>query len=187
MAVFALSGLAACGGGGSSTAGNTPVAAQIAGLASTTCKGAVKELFTAAQGTYEGVVDAGYSTGTTLPLTKGKSYAVSLSGSNCSIFIAGDNNAVLMYSYDSAANVSGSSLTSFSLNQIKKNPDTLELDATQYNISISTEKISLELERRTSANSVDAAVVTGDLHLSTFGPDGEASVYALSMPVIGKR
>lgn len=187
-AACAVLGLASCGGGGIGPAGNTPaVAAHLAALGSTTCKGAVKELFTAAQGTYEGVVDAGYSTGTTLPLTKGKSYAVSLSGGNCSIMIAGDNNEVLVYSYDSAANVSSSTLTGFSLSQITKNPATLELDTTQYNVSISTSKISLELERRTSVNATDAGVVTGDLYLSTYGPDGEASVYALPLPLTAKH
>lgn len=180
LIVMLLLGLSACGGSSSA-----PQA--MAAFSPTACSGTAKELFIAIQGSYFGLVDPLYSTGTILQLTKGKSYEVVVSGVDCSIIIAGDNNAHHTFAYSDSGHSSKSTITGFSLTEVIKEPTTLDLEKTQYIISIVTDRISLELERRVSANSTEPGISNGDLYLSTYGPDGVASVYAIAMNVASKH
>ncbi|WP_348943785.1 hypothetical protein ABHF33_09760 [Chitinibacter sp. FCG-7] len=169
--------LNACGGGESSVDKVTLTPASI-------CTGAVKELFVAIQGSYDGLPDPAFASGAALPLTPGKIYPVKISGKDCAIRFTGNNDVQYNFIYGEPENKAASKLTGFSGTTIIKNPVTLNLTENQYNISIATSSNTIELERRVTAIS-GAEVADGDLHL--YSIPGPASFGGMQLKAGSKR
>lgn len=178
---LALLALSACGGSsGGGEAGSTAARS----LPATSCTGAAQALFVAMQGSYYGLVNADYSTGTSLPLTKGKQYVLTVSAANCGVSIAADNNENIGFSFGAGAL---STLTGLSPSKIIKDPTSLDLVGVQYNVGVSDGKLAYELERRVKAVSTDGTVADGDLFLSIYGVSDSKSTYGLDILASSKR
>jgi len=171
---LALLALSACGGG--NRAGSS---------AEQACTGTVRELFTAMQGSYYGVVNPGYSSGNALPLTHGKQYVVTVSA--CAVSIAADGNAKLGFVYGDERSGASSTLTGLSPSQIIKDPTSLDLGAVQYNVGVSGGALGYELERRVKAMSPDTGVADGDLFLSIDGANATHSTYGIDILASSRR
>ena len=157
-----IAGLSACGGSSSSgnvAGGTTP---STPGLS---CSGAVKDLFVAIKGTYNGTVDAALTTGAGNPLTTGATYPVTISGDDCSIRFTGNKDVKYVFAFNDPTNTAPSNFVGFSASAIISNPDKLDLTGTQYNVGIKAASNTIELERRIAKNANDATVADGDLHL----------------------
>jgi hypothetical protein len=174
LCALALLALSACGGGNRS--GNS---------AEQACTGAVRELFVAMQGSYYGVVNAEHSSGTALPLTRGKQYVVTVSA--CAVSIAADNNTKLGFVYGDERSGTTSTLIGLSPSQIIQEPTSLELTAVQYNVGVSGGALGYELERRVKALSTDASVADGDLFLSIDSADATTSTYGIDILASTRR
>ncbi len=170
---LALLALSACGG---NTSGNS---------AEQACTGAARELFVAMQGNYYGVVNADYSTGTALPLTRGKQYVVAVTP--CAVSITADGNAKIGFVYGDERSGTTSTLTGLSPSAIIKEPTSLDLDAVQYNVGVSGGTLNYELERRVKAMSTDDGVADGDLFLSVDAANGTGSTYGLDLLASSRR
>ncbi|GGX26744.1 hypothetical protein [Undibacterium macrobrachii] len=178
-----LLALSACGGGGSpsSTTNNGAVQAT----SSFVCSGTVKELFTAAQGTYDGTVDPAFLPGAGAPLSVGAVYPVSISGQDCSIRFTGARDIKYVFAFGDTNNTVPSNFVGFSATKILQNPNELDLKNVQYNISISTSNNIIELERRIAKNSAGTGSVDGDLHL--YSIPGDNSFGGMHLKVASKR
>ncbi len=179
---FALLTLSACGGGSSSSSPGTNNVQATPGFV---CNGTVKELFTAMQGNYDGVVDSAFLPGAGVPLITGVVYPVSISGQDCSIRFTGNKDIKYVFAFGDTSNTTPSNFVGFSPTKIIQNPDELDLSNVQYNISISTSSNVVELERRIAKNSAGSGVVDGDLHL--FSLPGNNSFGGMHMKVASKR
>jgi hypothetical protein len=171
--------LNACGG--SSESARSSVAATPPAPVSA-CSGAVKELFTAMQGNYDGVPDPAFMQGAGAPLVVSQHYPVTISGQDCSLRFTGEKDVQYRFIYGDAG--SPSQLTGFSATAIIKAPTSLSLSDQQYNISIPAKNNTIELERRVKAIS-GGDVSDGDLHL--YSIPGSASFGGLHMKASSKR
>lgn len=171
---LALLALSACGG--SDRAGSS---------AEQACSGAVRELFSAMQGTYSGVVNGDHSSGTALALTRGRQYVVTVSA--CAVSIAADDNTRIGFVYGDERSGTVSTLTGLSPREIIPQPTALELNAVQYNVGVSGGPLNYELERRVRAVSTDAGVADGDLFLSIDGANATDSTYGIDILASSRR
>lgn len=151
--------LSACGGSG----GDSAPSSTAPQLKTFSCTGTVKNLFSAVQGTYNGVVDPAFVAGAGAALTVGTVYPVTLSGQDCSIRFTGNNNTNYVFAYNDPSNATGSKLVGFAPKEIVMQPETLDLEKNQYNLSIAGSTNTIELERRVAQVGIDG--VTGDLHI----------------------
>lgn len=179
--ILAAMSLISCGGssGGNTATSNAPQSQ----LTTFSCSGAVKNLFTAAQGTYSGVVDPAFVAGAGAALTVGTVYPVTLSGQDCSIRFTGNNNTQFVFAYNDPSNVSASQLVGFAPKEVVRQPEALDLEKNQYNLSIAGQKNTIELERRVAQDGVDT--VTGDLHI--FAIPGPNSFGGMHLKLNTKR
>jgi hypothetical protein len=174
-----LLALGACGGGSeSSSVSDAPLAAR------SFCNGTIKELFSAMQGSYDGVADAAFSVGAGAPLMVGKVYPVRISGQDCSIRFTGDKNVQYRFIYGDVASPVPSKLTAFSATGIIKSPASLNLGEHQYNISITDAQTTIELERRVKMIS-GGDIRDGDLYL--YSIPGPTSFGGLTISVASRR
>lgn len=180
---LALLALSACGGSGSPSSTTTNSVSQA--TSNFVCGGTVKELFTAAQGTYDGIVDPAFLPGAGAPLLVGTVYPVSISGIDCSIRFTGAKDIKYVFAFGDTNNTVPSSFVGFSATKILQNPNELDLKNVQYNISISTSSNIVELERRIAKNSAGTGSVDGDLHL--YSIPGNNSFGGMHLKVASKR
>jgi hypothetical protein len=178
-----LLALSACGGSGSpNITTNNGTTQATPGFV---CNGTVKELFTAMQGTYDGIVDPAFLPGAGAPLSVGVVYPVSISGQDCSIRFTGAKDIKYIFAFGDTNNTVPSNFVGFSATKILQNPDELDLENVQYNISISTSSNVIELERRIAKNSAGTGTADGDLHL--FSIPGDKSFGGMHLKVASKR
>jgi len=175
-----LLALSACGGSenGNSTARSLPA---------TSCTGTAQTLFVAMQGSYYGLVNADYSTGSSLPLSKGKQYVVTVSASNCEVSVVADNNEKIGFTFGDNNSGALSTVTGLSPTKIIKDPTSLDLTGVQYNVGVSNGTLAYELERRVKVMSTGDTVVDGDLFLSINGLNDTKSTYGLDILASSKR
>jgi hypothetical protein len=181
LAPLALLALSACGGSSSSGPSTTAVQSTPGFV----CSGTVKDLFSAMQGTYDGVLDPAFLPGAGAPLTAGVVYPVNISGQDCSIRFTGSKDTQYVFAFGDTNNTTPSNFVGFSLTKIIQNPQELDLSNVQYNISISTATNTVELERRIEKNASGTGVVDGDLHL--FSLPGNSAFGGMHMKVATKR
>ena len=151
------------------------------------CAGPAQELFAAMQGTYYGIVDADYSTGTALPLTRGNRYVVTVLAADCSVSIAADKQAKVSFAYGDDSSGAISTLTGLSPTTITKDPTSLDLAGVQYNLGVTGARVGYELERRVKAISSDDKVADGDLFLTIYGLGSTDLTYGVAMRASDKR
>lgn len=171
-----LLALSACGGNGKDS--DAP---------STLCTGTAQALFQAMQGTYSGQVNADFSSGSTLALTRGRQYPVTVSGANCAVSFIADDNTKIQFAFGNDNTGTISTLTGLSPTQTINDPSSLDLAGVQYNAGVTSGALAYELERRVKAVSADASVADGDLFLSIYGLNDSHSVYGLDLPVSTRR
>ncbi|MBR7801817.1 hypothetical protein [Undibacterium fentianense] len=179
---FSLSG---CGGGNNTSSTNLAGNNTSQGTPGFSCSGAVKELFTAVQGTYDGIVDSTYLSESGNPLTKGVVYPISISGQDCSIRFTGNKQTNYVFAFGDPTNTSPSVFVGFSATEILQNPESLDLKNVQYNVSISSPTNTVELERRIAKNAIGTETIDGDLHFySVPGPNAFGGMH---MKIVSRR
>lgn len=182
-----LLALSACGGSSGSSGSSETGNSKARPLPATSCIGTAQALFVAMQGSYYGLVNADYSTGTSLPLTKGKQYVVTVSASNCGVSVVADNNEKIGFTFGDNNSGALSTLTGLSPSKIIKEPTSLDLTGVQYNVGVSNGTLAYELERRVKAMSTGDTVADGDLFLSINGLNDTKSTYGLDILASSRR
>jgi hypothetical protein len=127
------------------------------------CTGNAQQFFTQIQGQYSAKVDASFNLDAGQALSPNTHYQVSISASDCSIKLSDQNKLNYSFVYFDPSNTAPSKITGLASTEILHNPTEFEWKNTQYNLSISSKEITVELERRiTRPESGDQE---GDLHL----------------------
>jgi hypothetical protein len=155
--LFFIAFLHGCGGSSSS---NTP---DLQSNARFPCTGYAQQFFTQIQGQYSAKVDPSFALDAGQALSPNTQYQVHISASDCSIKLSDQNKLNYAFVYFDPSNSAPSKITGLAPTETLHNPTEFEWKNTQYNLSISSKEMTIELERRITRP--EFGDQEGDLHL----------------------
>jgi hypothetical protein len=148
-----------CGGSSSSTS-TTP---DLQSSARFPCTGYAQQFFTQIQGQYSAKVDPRFALDAGQALSPNTQYQVRISASDCSIKLSDQNKLNYSFVYFDPSNTAPSKITGLAPTETLHNPTDFEWKNTQYNLSVSSKEMTIELERKITRP--ESGDLEGDLHL----------------------